>query len=93
MNTLVNLDTWNSLTDAQRAKLEEGAAWMEELNNDNADRNASEYAAQAEAGIETITLSEADAETWTNAARDAGWAAVEEVDADLAQQMRACMTK
>ena len=93
VNTLVNLDTWNSLTDEQRAKLEEGAAWMEELNNDNADRNASEYAAQAEAGIETITLSDADAETWTNAARDAGWAAVEEVDADLAQQMRACMSK
>ena len=89
----MNLDTWNGLTDEQRAKLEEGAAWMEELNNDNADRNATEYAAQAEAGIETITFSEADAEAWTNAARDAGWAAVAEVDADLAQQMRACMTK
>ena len=89
----MNLDTWNGLTEQQRAKLAEGAAWMEELNNDNADRNASEYAAQAEAGIETITFSEADAETWIAAARDAGWAAVEEVDADLAQQMRACMTK
>ena len=93
MNLLVNLDTWNGLTDEQRAKLEEGAAWMEELNNDNADRNATEYAAQADAGIETITFSDADAKAWTNAARDAGWAAVEEVDADLAQQMRACMTK
>ncbi|MEX3315006.1 TRAP transporter substrate-binding protein DctP [Sulfitobacter sp. PS-8MA] len=93
VNLLVNLDTWNGLTDEQRAKLEEGAAWMEELNHDNAARNKAEYAAQAEAGIETITFGEADAETWTNAARDAGWAAVAEVDADLAQEMRACMTK
>ena len=89
----MNLDTWNGLTDEQRAKLEEGAAWMEELNKDNGERNKAEYAAQAEAGIETITLDAADAEAWTNAARDAGWAAVEEIDADLAQQMRACMTK
>ena len=31
----VNLDVWNSLTDSQRAKLEEGATWIEARNIDN----------------------------------------------------------
>lgn len=92
VNVLVNLDKWNELTDAQRAKLQEGAAWMEEQNAKNAETNASEYAAQAESGIETITLSEEGAAKWLQTARDEGWAAVEAVDAALAQELRACMT-
>ena len=47
---------------------------------------------QAAAGIETITFEGADAETWLNTARDAGWAAVEEIDAPLAKELRACLT-
>jgi TRAP-type transport system periplasmic protein len=93
VNVLVNLDVWSSLSDEQRAKLEEGAAWMEELNAKNAEINQAEYAKQAESGIETITFSDADAETWLATARDEGWAAVEAVDAPLAQELRACLTK
>ena len=93
VNLLVNLDVWNGLTDAQRAKLEEGAAWMETLNANNAEINIAEYAKQADAGIETITLDGADAEKWLTTARDAGWAAVEAGDAPLAQELRACLTK
>ena len=69
VNLLVNLDIWNGLTDEQRAKLEEGAAWMEELNAKNAEINAAEYAKQAEAGIETITLNDADADKWLETAQ------------------------
>ncbi|MDG1170170.1 MAG: TRAP transporter substrate-binding protein DctP [Sulfitobacter sp.] len=93
VNLLVNLDVWNGLSDAQRAKLEEGAAWMESLNANNAEINLVEYAKQADAGIETITFEGADAEKWLNTARDAGWAAVEAVDAPLAKELRACLTK
>ena len=93
VNLLVNLDVWNGLTDEQRSKLEEGAAWMESLNANNADLNAAEYAKQAEAGIETITFDEAGAEKWLNTARDAGWAAVEAIDAPLAKELRACLVK
>tara|TARA_R110002072_G_scaffold1855_5_gene15558 strand:+ start:992 stop:1957 length:966 start_codon:yes stop_codon:yes gene_type:complete len=93
VNLLVNLDVWNGLTDDQRAKLEEGAAWMETLNANNAELNVAEYAKQAEAGIETITFDAAGAEKWLNTARDAGWAAVEAVDAPLAQELRACLVK
>jgi TRAP-type C4-dicarboxylate transport system substrate-binding protein len=93
VNLLVNLDVWNGLTDAQRAKLEEGAAWMEALNANNAEINTAEYAKQAEAGIETITFDAAGAEKWLTTARDAGWAAVEAVDKPLAQELRACLSK
>jgi TRAP-type transport system periplasmic protein len=93
VNFLVNLDIWNGLTDEQRAKLEEGAAWMEETNAQNAERNEAAYVEQADAGIETITLEGADAETWLNTARDAGWASVEAIDADLAAEMKACLVK
>ena len=93
VNFLVNLDVWEGLSDEQRAKLEEGATWAEELNAKNAEINASEYEKQAEAGIETITFEGDDAEKWLNTARDAGWAAVEEIDAPLAKELRACLTK
>ena len=93
VNLLVNLDVWNGLTDEQRAILEEGATWMERLNANNADLNAAEYAKQAEAGIETITFDAAGREKWLNTARDAGWAAVEAIDAPLAKELRACLVK
>ncbi len=93
VNLLVNLDVWNGLTDAQRAKLEEGAAWMEELNTKNAEINAAEYAKQADAGIETITLSDADAQMWLETAQTEGWAAVEAVDAVLGNELRTCLTQ
>ncbi len=93
VNILVNLDVWDGLTDEQRALLNEGAVWMEATNAQNAERNAAEYAKQAEAGIETITLEGADAEKWLTTARDAGWAHVEEVDPALGKELRACLTK
>lgn len=93
VNMLVNLDVWNSLSDAQRAVLEEGAAWIEARNSENAARNAAEYAAQAEAGIETITLSDEDAARWIETAQTEGWAVVEGIDKELAADLRACMGK
>lgn len=86
---LVNLDAWNRLNDAQRAFLTEQAIWAESQNDLNPERNAAEYARQAEAGVETITLSPADAEAWLSAAYGAGWAEAAAVDADLAARLRA----
>jgi TRAP-type transport system periplasmic protein len=92
VNVLVNLDVWNGLGDEQKAVLEEAAAWIEEKNADNLEINEAEREKQAEAGIETIELTGADAETWTNEAQATGWAAVEAVDAEAAGSLRACMT-
>jgi TRAP-type C4-dicarboxylate transport system substrate-binding protein len=86
---LVNLDAWNRLSDEQRAFLTEQAIWAESQNDLNPERNAAEYARQAEAGVETITLSPADAEAWLTAAYDAGWAEAAAVDAELAARLRA----
>jgi TRAP-type transport system periplasmic protein len=86
---LVNLDRWNALSDEQRAFLEEQALWAEGLNERNAEINEAEYARQAEAGVETITLSDADAETWLNLAYDAAWEEAEGVDAEAAGELRA----
>lgn len=92
VNFLVNLDVWNSLTDEQRSKLEEGATWIEAQNINNKDVNANEYARQAEAGVETITLSEADRAAWLQTAQDEGWAVVEGIDPEMAGKLRACLS-
>lgn len=93
VNLLVNLDVWNGLMDEQRAKLEEGATWVEALNANNAALNAAEYAKQAEAGIEAITFDAVGAAKWLNTAQEAGWAAVDAIDAPLSQELRACLAK
>ncbi len=85
---LMNLDTWNALSDEQRAFLEEQALWVEALNDDNAGINEEEYARQAEAGIETITLEGDAAEAWIETAFEAGWAEAEEISADNARTLR-----
>ena len=86
---LVNLDAWNRLNDEQRAFLTEMGIWAEGQNDLNAERNAADYALQAEAGVETIALSPEDAEAWLTTAYDAGWAEAATVDADLAARLRA----
>ena len=92
VNILVNLDVWNGLGDEQKALLEEAAAWIEEKNAENQETNKVEREKQAEAGIETIEFTGADAETWLQQAQDAGWATVESVDKAAADQLRACLT-
>jgi TRAP-type transport system periplasmic protein len=92
VNILVNLDIWNSLNDEQKGLLEQAAAWIEEKNADNLEINEVERQKQAEAGIETIEFSGEDAEFWLSEAQDAGWKAVEDVDKEAADAMRACMT-
>ncbi|MEQ9664429.1 MAG: TRAP transporter substrate-binding protein DctP [Phycisphaerales bacterium] len=92
VNILINLDVWEGLSDQQRAVLEEAAIWVEAQNAGNEAINAEERAAQEAAGVEAITFSEAQTETWLQTAQDAGWAAVEEINADLAAELRACLT-
>lgn len=93
VNVLVNLDKWKSLSDEQRALLEEAAIWLEEKNKGNAAANEADKTKQAEVGIETITFSGEQADNWLKTAQDTGWAAVAEVNADLAGDLRACLTK
>lgn len=93
VNFLVNLDTWNGLTDAQRAILEKGAKVIEAQNARNIEINAEELAKQKAAGIETIALEGAAAAKWLETAQVEGWKAVTAVDADLSKQLQACLLK
>ena len=92
VNILVNLDAWNRLDEAQKGLLEEAAAWVEEKNAENLEINEAERRKQAEAGIETIEFTGADAEAWLKDAQDAGWGIVEGIDKEAADKMRACLT-
>ncbi|WP_099867691.1 TRAP transporter substrate-binding protein DctP [Pararhizobium haloflavum] len=91
VNILVNLDRWESLDDEQRALLEEGMAWLEAQNENNLTINEEEAAKQAEAGIETIELSEEEQAKWLDAAETAGWDAISAVNADVAETLRGCL--
>lgn len=93
VNFLVNLDVWNSLTDEQKAVLEEGAKWIEAKNAENITINEAEAKKQAEAGIETITFTGEDAKTWLDTAQSEGWAVVAETDPEIAADLKACLTE
>ncbi len=92
VNFLVNLDRWNELSDEAKQVLEDAAAWIEDKNAENVDINAAEEVKQAEAGIETITFDGDKAQAWLDTAQSAGWDGVEAVDAELADELKACLT-
>jgi len=92
VDLIVNLDTWNGLGDEQKALLQRGVEWVEAKNADNSKINEDEFAKQADAGIETITLEDAEREKWLTAAQEEGWKAIAAVSADNAEKLRACLT-
>jgi TRAP-type transport system periplasmic protein len=91
VNFLVNLDKWNSLSDEQRAVLEEGARVIEATNADNVGINETEAASQSEAGIEVITFSGEDADLWLSTAQEAGWDSIAAINAETADNLKACL--
>ncbi|UWQ49293.1 TRAP transporter substrate-binding protein DctP [Leisingera caerulea] len=93
VNFLVNLDSWNGLSDEQRALLEKGAAWIEEQNAENIARNEAEAKAQAEAGIKTITLEGENGTLWSETAQTEGWGEVMKTDPQLGEKLQACLLK
>lgn len=93
VNFLVNLDSWNGLSDEQRALLEKGAAWIEEQNAENIARNEAEAKAQAEAGIKTITLDGENGKLWSDTAQTEGWGEVMKTDPQLGEKLQACLLK
>lgn len=93
VNFLVNMDSWNALSDEARQVLEEAALWTEAQNADNIGINETESAKQTEAGIEVITFDGEAREKWLGTAQEAGWAAIEEIDAEKAEALKACLLK
>jgi len=76
VNVLVNLDTWKSLSDAQRKVLSDAALWLEGLDSENEALIKSERDKQAKTGIQPIEFSAADSKAFLAKANDVGWASV-----------------
>jgi TRAP-type C4-dicarboxylate transport system substrate-binding protein len=70
----VNLEKWNSLTKEQQAVLQKVALEHERANEDPADQLAKAKTWMAGKGMKVIKFTGADAEKWTRAAKDTGWA-------------------
>jgi len=93
VNALVNLDRWKKLTDEQRTFLNKMAVWVEDLNNKNVAINEAEKAAQAKAGIQTITFSEPQTKEWVAKARKTGWEQLStNVPADTVKKLKQLLT-
>jgi len=76
VNVLVNLDTWKSLSDAQRKVLSDAALWLEGLDSENEALITTERDEQAKTGIQPIEFSAADSKAFLTKANDVGWASV-----------------
>lgn len=92
-NALVNLDTWDGLSDEAKQVLEGAAIWAEQQSESNLAASEAEKAAQAEAGIQTITFEGDSAAKWLDTADKEGWSAVAAIDAAIAEDLKACLTR
>lgn len=74
VEVLVNLDSWNELTDEQKSTLREAADFMEGLCEEDRKINETEKQRQADAGIEAIVFEGEEADAWLKQAYETGWA-------------------
>ncbi|MBO6638806.1 MAG: TRAP transporter substrate-binding protein DctP [Roseitalea sp.] len=88
-NFLVNLETWNGLSDDEKKVLTDAMAWVEERNVIYADNARAELARQDEAGIEAITFADGQ---WLAKAKETGWAHIEGLAPEHGPRLRELVT-
>jgi TRAP-type C4-dicarboxylate transport system substrate-binding protein len=76
VGVLINLDAWKGLTDAQRKVLNDAAAWLEALDDENVAVIKAEVERQAQAGIQPLDFGPAEAKRFLGVANESAWAAV-----------------
>jgi TRAP-type C4-dicarboxylate transport system substrate-binding protein len=77
LGVIFSAKTWNALSPAQREFLNKQVAWLEAKNVDMAGKDAAaDIKRQAEVGIQTIKLPEAEARKLQALSLEAGWAGV-----------------
>ena len=77
LGVIFSAKTWNALSPAQRDFLNKQVAWLEAKNADMAGKDAAaDIKRQAEVGIQTIKLPEAEARKLQALSLEAGWAGV-----------------
>lgn len=82
-----NKDSWNKLNDEQKAFLQKQAKWVESTNQEDLALAEQEKAKQAEAGIETITLSEEFSADLLDKAYKSGWEGIYKVTPNNAAEI------
>lgn len=90
----VNKAKWDSLSDAQRAVLEEAATAVEaEMARDMAAADRAAGQRMVDAGMQVITLPDADAAALQKAALDAYWSLLEGEDPESVGALRAMLSQ
>lgn len=95
VNALVNLNRWNTLTQEQRDLLTKSALWLEQTQHERmSELNQKELELQKEAGIETLTFSPEDEQSWRETALRTGWEQISaQAPADEVKRLRELLTK
>jgi TRAP-type C4-dicarboxylate transport system substrate-binding protein len=88
VGVLVNLDAWKALTDAQRKVLEDAAAWLETLDDENVAVIKAEVDRQKQAGIAPLDFGPAEAKRFLGVANEAAWAAVIKRSPEVGAKLR-----
>ncbi len=88
VGVLVNLDAWKSLTDAQRKVLNDAAAWLEDLDNENVALIKTELERQTKAGIQPLGFGAAEAQAFVKKANGVAWEAAIKRSPDTAAKLR-----
>lgn len=93
VEALVNLDTWKKLSDKEKDILNRAALAMEEAALKLPEIAAEEAKKQAAAGIQTITLKEADAKLWQAKAKELGWKTLIEQAPETGPKLKSLLAK
>ncbi len=93
VEVLINLDSWNALTDAQKAVLNGAASFMEGLCQEDMALNETELARQTEVGIEAITFEGAEGDAWLADAYETGWAEFIENNPEEGPKLRELLSR
>lgn len=87
-SVLVNLDTWKSLTDAQRKILFNAAEWIEGLGSEHEELMKSEQLRQEKAGIQALKLGAEASREFLKRANEVAWQAVINKAPDTGKKLR-----
>jgi TRAP-type transport system periplasmic protein len=93
VTVLVNLAKWKNLSPAQQKVLNDAALWLEGLDRDNEANISKELERQAQAGVQTIRLSDADAKRYLERAYQVGWENLAKISPLHAPKLRMLLDK
>ncbi|MFQ5973671.1 MAG: TRAP transporter substrate-binding protein DctP, partial [Alphaproteobacteria bacterium] len=94
VEVLVNLDTWDRLTDEQKAVLHEAAEWLDEFGGaEDTALNESEAQRQVDFGIQVIGFEGDAGRTYLEQAEDSAWATIVEVSPEHGPKLRELLSQ